>query len=100
MIDDVVEMCFLYLTFCSTVDLHANQIQGFFDIPLDNLHGAVVCANYFKDKKLEVHFRTISLPPLGSEYSNIFWIEYCDCVSGCRRCEASHEVPRLDGSGR
>lgn len=36
-----------------TVDLHANQIQGFFDIPLDNLHGAVVCANYFKDKKLE-----------------------------------------------
>ncbi|MBQ9980540.1 MAG: ribose-phosphate pyrophosphokinase [Oscillospiraceae bacterium] len=33
-----------------TMDLHANQIQGFFDIPVDNLHGAPVFARYFKRK--------------------------------------------------
>ena len=30
-----------------TMDLHANQIQGFFDIPVDNLMGAPLFANYF-----------------------------------------------------
>ena len=32
-----------------TMDLHADQIQGFFDIPLDNLYAAKVLADYFKD---------------------------------------------------
>ena len=31
-----------------TMDLHAPQIQGFFDIPLDNLQGFPVFVNYFK----------------------------------------------------
>lgn len=30
-----------------TVDLHARQIQGFFDIPVDHLMGAPLIANYF-----------------------------------------------------
>ncbi len=30
-----------------TMDLHAAQIQGFFDIPVDNLMGAHLFANYF-----------------------------------------------------
>lgn len=30
-----------------TMDLHANQIQGFFDIPVDNLMGAPLFANHF-----------------------------------------------------
>jgi ribose-phosphate pyrophosphokinase len=29
------------------MDLHANQIQGFFDIPVDNLYGAPLFANYY-----------------------------------------------------
>ena len=33
-----------------TVDLHAGQIQGFFDIPVDNLRGDPVLANSVKDK--------------------------------------------------
>ena len=33
-----------------TMDLHANQIQGFFDIPVDNLLGAPLLANYYIDK--------------------------------------------------
>jgi len=30
-----------------TMDLHADQIQGFFDIPLDNLRGAPIFANHY-----------------------------------------------------
>jgi ribose-phosphate pyrophosphokinase len=33
-----------------TMDLHANQIQGFFDIPVDNLHGVPIFTRYFKKK--------------------------------------------------
>jgi len=36
-----------------TVDLHASQIQGFFDIPVDNLYGAVLFNDYVKSKKLK-----------------------------------------------
>jgi ribose-phosphate pyrophosphokinase len=33
-----------------TMDLHASQLQGFFDIPLDHLLGANILAKYFGDK--------------------------------------------------
>ncbi|MFC1643872.1 ribose-phosphate diphosphokinase [Candidatus Omnitrophota bacterium] len=36
-----------------TVDLHAGQIQGFFDIPLDHLYAVSIFEEYFKQKKLE-----------------------------------------------
>jgi len=36
-----------------TVDLHASQIQGFFDIPVDNLYGAVLFNDYVKSKHLK-----------------------------------------------
>jgi len=36
-----------------TVDLHASQIQGFFDIPVDNLYGAIVFIDYIKAKNLK-----------------------------------------------
>ena len=32
-----------------TMDLHANQIQGFFNIPVDHLLGAPLLANHMKD---------------------------------------------------
>jgi ribose-phosphate pyrophosphokinase len=35
-----------------TVDLHAQQIQGFFDIPVDHLYAAPVMYDYLKQKKL------------------------------------------------
>lgn len=35
------------------IDLHAAQIQGFFDIPIDNFPGAPLLASYFKKKKLD-----------------------------------------------
>ena len=36
-----------------TVDLHAGQIQGFFDIPVDHLAAAPVLAGYFRDQDFE-----------------------------------------------
>ncbi len=35
-----------------TVDLHAEQIQGFFNIPVDELTALNILSNYFKQKKL------------------------------------------------
>ena len=36
-----------------TMDLHAPQIQGFFDIPVDHLYAAPLIVNYFINKKLD-----------------------------------------------
>jgi ribose-phosphate pyrophosphokinase len=36
-----------------TMDLHAQQIQGFFDIPVDHLYAAPVMYEYLKSKKLQ-----------------------------------------------
>jgi ribose-phosphate pyrophosphokinase len=36
-----------------TMDLHAGQIQGFFDIPVDNLFAMPVILNYIKNKDLK-----------------------------------------------
>jgi ribose-phosphate pyrophosphokinase len=36
-----------------TMDLHAQQIQGFFDIPVDHLYAFPVISAYFKKKKLK-----------------------------------------------
>lgn len=35
-----------------TIDLHAAQIQGFFNIPVDNLFGSILFVNYIKSKNL------------------------------------------------
>ncbi|MGD1042579.1 MAG: ribose-phosphate pyrophosphokinase [Sedimentisphaerales bacterium] len=35
------------------IDLHAPQLQGFFDIPVDHLTGELVLSNYFRNKKIE-----------------------------------------------
>ena len=36
-----------------TMDLHATQIQGFFDIPIDDFRAMPIIAKYFIDKKLD-----------------------------------------------
>ncbi len=35
-----------------TMDLHAGQIQGFFDVPVDNLYGSIIFRDYIKQKNL------------------------------------------------
>lgn len=36
-----------------TIDLHAGQIQGFFDIPLDHLYAVTTIVNYIKSRKFK-----------------------------------------------
>ncbi|MDI3548665.1 MAG: ribose-phosphate pyrophosphokinae [Halanaerobiales bacterium] len=36
-----------------SIDLHAPQIQGFFDIPVDNLYAAPIMIDYFKNKGID-----------------------------------------------
>jgi len=36
-----------------TMDLHAGQIQGFFDIPVDQLEAVSILSGYFKEKNLD-----------------------------------------------
>ena len=36
-----------------TLDLHADQIQGFFDVPVDHLYASSVFADYLKEKNIE-----------------------------------------------
>lgn len=47
----------------ATIDLHVGQIQGFFDIPVDNLYGSIVFNDYIKAK----HFKNaiIGSPDIG-----------------------------------
>ncbi|BEP27892.1 ribose-phosphate diphosphokinase [Helicovermis profundi] len=47
-----------------TMDLHAAQIQGYFNIPLDHLVGGPILAEYFKEKDIE-NLVVVS-PDLGS----------------------------------
>lgn len=43
-----------------TLDLHAPQIQGFFDIPIDHLMGVPILADYFKSKHYEKEIVIVS----------------------------------------
>jgi ribose-phosphate pyrophosphokinase len=36
-----------------TIDLHASQIQGFFDIPVDHLYAAPIVVDYFKENPID-----------------------------------------------
>lgn len=47
-----------------TMDLHAGQIQGFFDIPLDHLFASPVLIGYFKE--LDLEDVTVVSPDIGS----------------------------------
>jgi ribose-phosphate pyrophosphokinase len=58
-----------------TMDLHAQQIMGFFDIPVDHLYAAPVVYRYFNSKKLKD--LVVASPDVGgikmvSAYANMF----------------------------
>ena len=46
-----------------TMDLHANQIQGFFDLPVDNLLGSPVFVDPFRAKFADCHDETMVVSP-------------------------------------
>jgi ribose-phosphate pyrophosphokinase len=46
------------------IDLHARQLQGFFDIPVDHLMGELVLSKHFLDKKIDK--LTVVSPDVGN----------------------------------
>jgi len=47
-----------------TMDLHASQIQGFFDIPMDHLYGSYIFADYYRHKAIPN--LVVASPDIGS----------------------------------
>lgn len=65
-----------------TMDLHAPQIQGFFDIPVDHLESRAIFIPYLRDQKLEN--LTFASPDVGSskrarDYAKQFKAEMIIC---------------------
>lgn len=46
-----------------TVELHAEQIQGFFDIPVDHIYSAPIFIEYFKKEKEELLKKAVVVSP-------------------------------------
>ncbi|KRQ86693.1 Ribose-phosphate pyrophosphokinase [Caloramator mitchellensis] len=49
-----------------TMDLHAAQIQGYFNIPVDHLLGAPILSKYYQDKNFNEDEVVVVSPDLGS----------------------------------
>jgi len=55
-----------------TIDLHAGQIQGFFDIPVDNLYAAPVILDHLKRRFTHDHMVMVSPDAGGTERARAF----------------------------
>lgn len=49
-----------------TMDLHASQIQGFFDLPVDHLYAKTVLCDYFLNKGIDKRKLLVVSPDVGS----------------------------------
>ncbi len=86
-----------------TVDLHAGQIQGFFNIPVDNLYAAPVIINYLKDRFSGEQVVMVSPDAGGTERARAFAkrLEYSLAVIDKRRTGPNvAEVMHLIGDVR
>ncbi len=72
-----------------TMDLHADQIQGFFDIPVDHLYGSTVLAPYIKSLHLED--LAIASPDIGGSKRANSWAKFFN--SGLVICHKTRERP-------
>lgn len=72
-----------------TMDLHADQIQGFFDIPVDHLYGSTVLAPYIRSLKLEN--LAIASPDIGGSKRANSWAKFFD--TGLIICHKTRERP-------
>ena len=65
-----------------TADLHADQIQGFFDFPVDHIYASTIFLKYLRDLKLEN--MSIASPDMGgakraNAYSRILGVPMIIC---------------------
>jgi ribose-phosphate pyrophosphokinase len=62
-----------------TMDLHAAQIQGFFDIPVDHLYAAPVIDDHFKEMHLDKDDVVVVSPDEGSIKRALKHVAALDC---------------------
>ncbi|MBP5426983.1 MAG: ribose-phosphate diphosphokinase [Clostridiales bacterium] len=62
-----------------TMDLHAPQLQGFFDIPVDHLVGVPILAQYFKEKFADHNDLVVVSPDVGSVTRSRKFAQRLDC---------------------
>ena len=84
------------------VDLHAAQVQGFFDIPVDHLNGGPVLGKWFKTLKLAN--RVFVSPDVGNvkraqHYANLIGGELC-IIDKRRKSGSSTEARHIIGDVR
>lgn len=66
-----------------TMDLHADQIQGFFDVPVDHLYASAIFSQYIKDNE-NLENVVIATPDVGgskraNSYSKFFGVPMVIC---------------------
>jgi ribose-phosphate pyrophosphokinase len=62
-----------------TMDLHAGQIQGFFDIPVDNLYASPVLVDYLKKKRFPKNDTVVVSPDAGGVERARAYAKRLDC---------------------
>jgi len=87
-----------------TMDLHADQIQGFFDIPVDHMQGLPLMAKYFKEKGFYGDDIVVVSPDVGGVKRARKLAEKLDCkiaIIDKRRPKPNiAEVMNLIGEGK
>jgi len=87
-----------------TIDLHADQIQGFFEVPVDHLFGSTVFIKYIESLKLKDLI--IASPDVGGSKRANAYARYfnCDIVICYKKRKVANEVAEMkiigDVSGR
>lgn len=87
-----------------TMDLHAPQIQGYFDIPVDHLDSSAIFIPYIEDLNLEN--LTFAAPDVGSanrirEVASFFEVEMVICDKHRKRANEIHSMVVIgDVTGR
>jgi len=78
-----------------TMDLHAAQIQGFFDIPVDHLDASVIFVPYIKSLGLEK--LTIASPDMGGSYRARTFAKYfnAEVVICDKRRKRANEIESM-----
>ena len=78
-----------------TMDLHASQIQGFFDIPVDHLDASVIFVPYIKSLGLEK--LTIASPDMGGSYRARTFAKYfnAEVVICDKRRKRANEIESM-----
>lgn len=87
-----------------TIDLHAGQIQGFFDIPLDHLYAFTLFADYIKELELDKNMVIVS-PDVGGIKTARAYAKKMNCPLAIvdkrrisdKQAEAMHIMGDVDG---